>query len=464
MFMRLRTLRRATVTLAASAIAAACLTAPAHAQSSTPDALISDPADPFYAAPAEVPQAPGTVIREQLAPHMLNLADPTARQLGLDEPQLPGRAHRMMYSSTDRDGRPVAVTGVVIEPSVPWTGAGPTPTLVMAAGTRGQGDACAPSKGPWLLGAIDPQHGAAGINYELPAMYAAAMRGMRVVMTDYMGLGTEGLHHYVHRTKQAHAVLDSARAGLALAGAPADSPVAFYGYSQGGGAAAAAAEEAAGYAPGLNVAGSYVGAPPAELTSVLGGVDGSTIAGVLGYAVNTGRDIAPAVDEAFDRQAAPQASAKLRRLADACIGDTALSWAFRSSAELIESGRPLSEVLEEEPAIREYLSEQALGLHPISAPMLVLSGRHDDVIPHAQARGMAVGYCAAGGTVDFRSDGLPELPHKTGLNHAIPVFSHAGPALDWVQDRFNGVPAASNCDALLAGGPEQVLGVPGVSS
>ena len=57
--------------------------------------------------------------------------------------------------------------------------------------------------------------------------------GYRVVVTDYMGLGTDGLHTYLNRVDQGHALIDAARAT-----AKPHEKVAFWGYSQGGGAAA----------------------------------------------------------------------------------------------------------------------------------------------------------------------------------------------------------------------------------
>lgn len=207
-----RLARRSVAGLLAALLALTCTVSTAYAQHTTADSFLHNAADPFYQPPSAVPERPGELIRHHQAAHLLNVADPAALDLGLEPPQLPGRAWRMMYSSTDASGQPVAVTGVVMEPANPWTGPGPQPTVVMAAGTRGQGDACAPSKGPWLIGALDLEHEALDINYELSSMYAASLSGMRVIMTDYIGLGTPGMHHYVNQVEQAHAVIDSARA------------------------------------------------------------------------------------------------------------------------------------------------------------------------------------------------------------------------------------------------------------
>ncbi|NED64583.1 lipase, partial [Streptomyces sp. SID10244] len=60
--------------------------------------------------------------------------------------QWPGTAKRIMYTSSYQDGKPVATTGTVIEPTAPWRGKGQRPTVVVGPGTIGQGDQCAASK------------------------------------------------------------------------------------------------------------------------------------------------------------------------------------------------------------------------------------------------------------------------------------------------------------------------------
>ncbi|KAA8727431.1 lipase, partial [Corynebacterium tuscaniense] len=119
----------------------------AHA-TSTPDKTLPKQYDPFYddPVPAEQLDRPGKLLRAQPAPHLLNLLGPS----------FPGYAQRIVYTSTTVDGRIVPVSGYMIEPANPWQGAGPTPTVVFGPGTRGAGDGCAPSRGPWMMGQIDP--------------------------------------------------------------------------------------------------------------------------------------------------------------------------------------------------------------------------------------------------------------------------------------------------------------------
>jgi Secretory lipase len=109
-----------------------------------------------------------------------------------------------------------------------------------------------------------------------------------LVVTDYEGLGTPGVHTYANRLAQGQALLDAARAAQRLPGTSLDphGPVALWGYSQGGGASASAVELAPGYAPELDVVGAYVGAPPADLAQAMPYADGSLLVGLIGYAIN----------------------------------------------------------------------------------------------------------------------------------------------------------------------------------
>ncbi|MCX4799842.1 lipase family protein [Streptomyces sp. NBC_01242] len=149
-----------------------------------------------------------------------------------------------MYRTTDRAGKPIAVTGIVLTPQD--RPPAPRPIVAFAPGTQGLADKCAPSR---------PM--AAGTGYEARPVKHLLDRGYAFVVTDYQGLGTPGVHTYMTREAQGRAVLDSLRAAQCLQGAhlPDAGPVAVYGYSQGGGAAASAAELAPTYAPELQIKG-----------------------------------------------------------------------------------------------------------------------------------------------------------------------------------------------------------------
>lgn len=428
------------------------------------DPTLAEPADdPFYTPPATVPDAPGTLIRSQFAPHLLD---------ALDIAGAPGRADKLLYTSTAQDGSTVAASGFVIEPAGQWAGNGPTPTIVFAPGTRGTGDECAPSRAPGLLAGVDREKGSVNINYEYPVFLAASAAGIRVIVTDYIGLGTPGQHTYVNHTEEGHAVLDAARAGLSLAGAPENSPVALYGYSQGGGAAAAAAELAASYAPELNIRGTFAGAPPAGLLSVADTVDGTTMGSVLGFAFNGALVRYPQLQSTVDRYFNDEGRKFLDSTRDTCTvaggsgddTDTTGSTAGSSggsggapaatagfdSRKFTVDGRSFSDLIRDDSSLSSVLGNDhyTLGNRTPDAPVFILNGRNDDTIPWSQSRQLAADYCAAGGTVKFVTDETPPILPGTGLGHMVPQLAKSGEAVSWIIDRFNGVEAPDNCGSF----------------
>ena len=140
-----------------------------------------------------------------------------------------------MYRSNDARGNPTAVTGTYFEPDNPWPRQGPRPLLVYGPGTQGQGDQCAPSR-QFNQGIHWRPYLDLAFNYEELFVATMVARGFAIVMTDYDGLGTLGLHTYVSRVAEGNAMLDAARAAKRLPGTSLDpnGPIAFWGYSQGG--------------------------------------------------------------------------------------------------------------------------------------------------------------------------------------------------------------------------------------
>lgn len=394
---------------------------------------VSAPANPGVNAPGA-----GTVMDSRPASH------PVAQMSSATG----ARATTFTYGSTRSDGVATPVTGTVFEPQRPWTGKGERPTIVFAPGTRGQGDQCAPSRSGSQVGnlALGPAgQPTLNMNYEYPFFQQAAEHGIRVVVTDYIGLGTPGHHSYVNNIEQAHAVLDAARAGLALSGAPLTSPVGFAGYSQGGGAAAAAAEYAALYAPELNIKGTYAGAPPADLLSVMNAVDGSSIVHVLGYAINGFAERSPEFYNAIIPQFNERGIHFLRSAADACIGDSMATWGFTRTSQLTKTGESFAHLVAREPAAARVLEEQKLGKHPVTGPILVANSPTDDLIPYEQARTMAGQYCRMGSAVQFEAAPAVTFINGTGLGHAGPMMTSVPRGLDYLMARFNDVPAPTNC-------------------
>lgn len=117
----------------------------------------------------------------------------------------------------------------------------PRPIVVVAHGTTGLADRCAPSALPVV---DDSAHLA------LPWVGA----GFITVMPDYAGLGNAGVHGYGNNEDTAHSILDAARAArFALTPGSYDDTVILAGHSQGGGGVLAAQAIARSYSPELQV-------------------------------------------------------------------------------------------------------------------------------------------------------------------------------------------------------------------
>lgn len=398
---------RLSAALAATVIVTGGLTAVA--------APVAASGESFYTPPATLPGSNGEVVRSE--PAVFHL-DP------LKALRAPAAVHRIMYRSSDRLGTPIAVTGTVLVPHNAWSGDGPRPLVAYAVGTQGLGDQCAPSR-----------QLAAGTEYEGLFIKGLLARGYAVVVTDYQGLGTPGVHTYISREVTGRAVLDGIRAAQALpaAGLADDGPVAITGYSQGGGAAAAAAELAPSYAPELDVEGVVAGAIPGDLDAVAHNLDGSLYFAFLGYAV---AGLAESYDIDTDAYLNDRGEQALAALEKQCTVESVAAFPFVRSSSLTEDGRPITALLGEEP-FRTAVGEQLIGVRRPAAPMLVTHSLLDDVIPYAVGRGVAERWCDRGATVRLATNVAPT--HVGGALHSYPE------SFAFLEARFAGWRPLSSC-------------------
>ncbi|WP_374243357.1 MULTISPECIES: lipase family protein [Mycobacterium] len=389
----------------------------------------------FYTPPDPLPGSPGDLIKSE--PSRLVL-EPSG-ELGA----IVADGTRIMYRSTDARGNPMAVTGTYFEPHNDWPGKGPRPLIVYGPGTQGQGDQCAPSRqfnqgihwSPWLDVAF---------NYE--AMFVATMvaRGFAIVMTDYQGLGTPGLHTYVNRVAEGNAMLDAGRAAMKLPGTSLDphGPVAFWGYSQGGGAAASAAELASSYAPDLHVVGTYSGAPPADLKELFPYADGSALVGVVGYALNSVITSYPEFEDLIRSKLTPRGADLLHKVQDQCIAETITKFMFRHLQPYFNVD--IYQAVNEEP-FSTLFDMQKIGKYKPNAPVMILSNRYDPLVPWTAANQLGRDWCDKGADVQFWTNEEPPFLNKLVINHALPMLVDGERGMQWIADRFNGLPTTPNC-------------------
>lgn len=372
---------------------------------------------PFYVPPATLPATNGNVIRREPMSFYL---DP------INLIRVPAQATRIMYRSTNAAGQPIAVTGTALVPNTPWLGLGRRPLIGYGAGTQGVADRCAPSRALSL-----------GQEYEGPMITALLAAGYGVVVTDYEALGTPGIHTYMVRAAQGHAVLDSVRAfqRLGLAGIDSRNPVALVGYSQGGGASASAAELAPTYAPELNLKGAYAGAVPADLKKVANQIDGGLYSAFLLFAV-TGMFEAYGLDQATYLNAKGLARATVA--ADNCVVDGLLAHAFTDSSTLTVSGQHMKDLVRTDPTLSAILNAQKLGVgRAPRVPVLLSHSVLDDVIPYAAGRELAQRWCDQGTRVEWDTHVSPT--HLGAYVTAVPRV------MAFLAARFAGFSTTNSC-------------------
>ena len=77
------------------------------------------------------------------------------------------------------------------------------------------------------------------------------------------------------------------------------------------------------------------------------------------------------------------------------------------------------------------------GNRPAGAPLLVVQGTADQLVPQSSTDAFVKKACAAGDTVDYRL-----VP---GANHGEEIHAAATDIAAWLADRVNGAPATSTC-------------------
>ena len=406
----------------------------------------NDPAPTFYQPPAELPGGPGELVKTEVFP-LAGAIPPGAGSISDGAGMLSTDAQRIMYTSIGARGEQVAVSGTYLQPRAPWTGPGTRPLAVVAPGTQGQGDHCSPSKTFQNIANVRTEPPGVGFGYEIFQTFALLERGYAVAVTDYEGLGTPGIHPYVHRESQARAVLDIARAAPQVPGTDVgESPrTVFTGYSQGGGAVAAAAELHPQYATDVNLVGTAAGSPPADLAATLEQIDGTAIAGLIGYALNSLSHAHPEMEELIDPYFNDDGRALLAATADQCVGETAVQFFQKRTNEFTVSGESAGDIVRAEPRIQEFIELQRIGTLKPTTPVRILSPINDDAVPGHQSQQLGRDWCALGADVEMVIDPMPEIAPGFVIGHAAPMLTGLGGTVQYLEDRINGVPAPANC-------------------
>lgn len=366
----------------------------------------------FYSVPATLPSdKPGTLIK---------YAKITAA--GID-----GTTYRVMYVSENTQGKPIAVTGLVM---VPHTAppAGGYRVVSWSHGTNGMAPQCAPSLQPTTA---------------VPYQNQLLQKGWEVVASDYQGEGTPGPLPYLVGSVSARNTIDIVRAAQHMKVAHASSTYAVWGHSEGGQTAMFALHIASSYAPELHLVGVVAGAPPSQLQLIYTFLQTSPyrfylLMAAVGFNTGYGNEAAPLTEVLT-----AQGKKLIPLLSQGCFTFVEKRTDKYTTKDLVK-GNPF-----DLPKWKKLIDENDPGQfsEPSSAPLLIPQGGADEQIPVASTKILFTHLCQIGQDV--------ERWIYPGQSHAGVIQYYMADMVHWLTDRFAG---QANPD------PYQPVGLPGVQT
>lgn len=175
------------------------------------------------------------------------------------------------------------------------------------------------------------------------------------------------------------------------------------------------------------------------------GIDGSALAGALAWSINGFAQADPDVRNVVEASINAAGKAALKDASTMCVGDAILGYGFAKSNKWTNSGKSIGDVIAAEPRAQAALDRQRIGNLRPAGPVRLATGVQDDIVPHGQARKLAVDWCRKGADVTYDAIILPNLGDKLLTNHVVPLITDQGDAISWLTDRLAGRAATSNC-------------------
>jgi pimeloyl-ACP methyl ester carboxylesterase len=363
----------------------------------------------FYELPDPLPPGePGDIIRKE-------------RLLGAPVGSI---AWRVLYRSTDLNGDPIGVSGVIVTPIGPAPDGG-RPVVSWAHPTTGAYGSCAPSE------SFDPFELMAGLHELIGA-------GHVIAATDYSGMGADGPPSYLIGETEGHNVLDIARAARLIAETDAGDALTLWGHSQGGQAALFAAQLAPSYAPEFDLRGVAVAAPAAELGDLLrdhrDDVSGVTIGSL---ALDAFHRVYGATDPevTLDSVLTPEGEAVVPKITPMCL--------LKQMKEVHAIAAPVvGNYFSADPSTVEpwatLLAENTPDGSPIVVPILVTQGTADELVIPATTAGFVDRLCAAHEQVEFRT--------YDGIDHGLIGELTVPYLISWMSTVRDGGTPPTTCD------------------
>ena len=339
-------------------------------------------------------------------------------------PQAPAGmlAWQIRYLTTDDRGRVQEVTGMVVAPNSGERSATPRKVIAWTHGTWGVVQQCAPSQSPEF--------------FDMTPAIDAVRNGYVVVAPDYPGLGSTGPHAYLVGTVAARATLDAVRAAQQIRSAGAGNRFAVWGESQGGHAALWTGQLAGEDGAGLELVGVAAGAPPTDLAANLRQASDPNARAFLTALTTVSWSEYYNVPLDLGRRSSP---AIMRKLASNCISVSSPP-KLGALLGILTLRRDLKNVdLGKQAPWSRFVA--ANSTTPIqSVPVLIAQTKDDPLVSASVTRKFAQRLCA--NRVRVRWIDLP------GKDHATTARQSALETLRWIDDRFAGDRAPSNCGKI----------------
>lgn len=400
-----------------------------HAANAAPLLCLESDAG-IYTAPASVTGSAGDLI--------------SCRSVTLPEVSgnIPMNAWKVKYTSTDLNGKKIAVSGTVAIPKAAWTKGGSRPTVAFNPGTIGSGPQCAFSK--QLAGDYQDE-------YEGEQVRAFLKAGFAVAATDGVGYLDGQSHTYMIGANAGHALLDIVRASrqIPLGSLKSDGKVAISGYSEGGAASLWGAQLAASYAPELKVVGAAAGGVPGDLKLTAKQLNGGLFAGFLVDAVIGLHAAYPTLP--FDGLLNAKGVQAVKDGKSLCLYGTLATFLGADIKHFTTAGYTLDQLYTLKDASGrswgDAVDAQKLGVniggpassakYKIGFPTYQYRGWLEEIIPHETEDGTRQAYCDAG----IRTQWTNSYPGEHLLTDSIAINDVTG----WIGDRFTDKPIPSNC-------------------
>jgi hypothetical protein len=351
----------------------------------------------FYNTPSPLPAGtPGELIRSE----------------AFDEYQLPAgvSAFRILYHSRSADGEDVAASGVVLVPDEPPP-AGGWPVIAWAHGFSGTARRCAPS----LMRNV----------HEGPFLSMYVKLGYAIVATDYVGLGTNFRNASVDRQSNAADVIYSIAASRAAVPQLGRKWVAM-GASEGSLAALTVGElerdiRDPDYLGSIAVSGI---ADAKELYEQIAKGNSSGQFVFLAYGVQT---LYPRFQ--MNEVLTEKALAMYRQIENVC--------AVTSTDSEVPANQMLKPNWKDNGFMQQFFARNTIGKKPTYGPLLIISSDADPVVRTGMTAQAVARICKQRTVVQFHKYQSAEFARVLGDS----VIDQ----LTWIQARFAGRPASSNC-------------------